>query len=72
LQKIKKNQSTYGFGNINHWYLIFALGGFSSGFFRDEGPQFVGVDGWAVFPVSLHMEDSHTDLTIEPWMAIDE
>jgi hypothetical protein len=62
-------QFTYGFGNINHRHLIFGFKGSIFWFFRDEWPQLVNVNSWAMIPVSLLMEHSHTALTIEPWMA---
>ena len=70
LQKSFNNLTrTYGFGNINHWCLVFAFFSSFSCLFRDEWPQLVGVDGWAMFPVSLQVENSHTELTVVSRMA---
>ena len=69
-EKQLKERETYGFGNINHRCLIFAWSSSLSNFFGDEGPQLVSVDSWAMFPVSLQVEHSHTGLTVESWMTI--
>ena len=63
-------RDTYRFGNINHWGFVLALSSSVSCRLRDEWPQLVGVDSWAILPISLHVENSHSGLTIEPWVAI--
>ena len=63
-------RNTYRFGNINHWCFVLALSSSISCRLRDEWPQLVGVDSWAILPISLHVENSHSGLTIEPWVAI--
>ena len=67
--RIKIERETYGFGNINHRCLVLGLFSSFSCLFRDKWPQLVGVDSWAMFPVSLQVENSHTRLSIVSRMA---
>ena len=60
---------TYGFGNINHRCLVLLVDGSIFCLFRDKCPELLGVDRWAELAVSLHVEDTHTTLTVETWVA---